>query len=58
MYLEGSADIDLIFNLYPVSSVIRFWEEFKPIRDYSMESIGVSYASRKTRNMVYNILRE
>ena len=40
MYMEGIADLDLVFKLYPAASVIRFWELFKPIRDYSIESIG------------------
>ena len=40
MYMEGIADLDLVFKLYPAASVIRFWEQFKPIRDYSIESIG------------------
>jgi len=40
MYMEGIADADLIFKLYPAASLIRFWEQFEPIRQYSIKSIG------------------
>ena len=40
MYMEGIADLDLIFQLYPATSVIRIWEQFEPVRRYNIEVIG------------------
>jgi len=37
MIMEGIADLDLIFQLYPAISVIRIWEQFEPVRMFNIK---------------------
>jgi hypothetical protein len=53
MYMEGIADLDLIFRLYPASSVIRTWEQFEPVRKYQVEVMNYPAENFEPFNILY-----
>jgi hypothetical protein len=51
--MEGIADLDLLFRLYPASSVIRNWEQFEPVRNYQVEKMNYPRENFEPYNILY-----